>query len=127
MWFRCFGCVLSIDYLFTTAIIINVGLKTEVKIEVKLEWKLMWKLSWKLRWKLKRELLKMKAHFGNESTFRKWKHISKMKEHFENESTFQNSKHILNCPTRKVTPEVTDEWPLKGLLNLDLFCFLPQT
>ena len=36
----------------------------------------------------------MKAHSENESTFRKWKHISKMKELFENESTLWKWKHI---------------------------------
>ena len=42
----------------------------------------------------KRYTLKMKAHFENESTFRKWKHILKLKAHFENESTFWKWKHI---------------------------------
>ena len=123
MWFRCFGCVLSIDYLFTTAIIINVGLKTEVKIEVKLEWKLMWKLSWKLRWKLrwklKRELLKMKAHFGNESTFQKWKNILKTKAHFKIQSTFWTVQQ--------------GKWLLKWLMNdhwrdcwIWIFFFFPR-
>ena len=34
----------------------------------------------------------MKAHFENESTFWKWKHILKMKAHFENESSIRKMK-----------------------------------
>ena len=41
--------------------------------------------SWK--WE---DILKMKADFENKSTFRKWKHVLKIKAHSENESTFQD-------------------------------------
>ena len=42
----------------------------------------------------KGHILKIKVHFGNESTFWEWKHVLEMKAQFQNESTLK-VPHIL--------------------------------
>ena len=72
-----------------------------------------------------KKLCSFKAHFENENTFWKWKHISKMKVSFENESTFPKWKHIsmynrMSAYNRKL--RVVSE----GLSTLELLIYFTE-
>jgi hypothetical protein len=75
-----------------------------------LKWNCIFEKYWLKSYAHLKHISKIKAHVGNESTFRKWKHILQMKAYFKNESTFWKWKHILKMKAHSENESIFWEW-----------------